>query len=213
MPQVPFDREKPAVTRDRIVSLLLKRQSTIAALAGRLGVTQNAVRAQMALLEREGIVEVQGAEKGTRRPAAVYGIRPGAEVQSSKAYPVVFPDLIRVLSERLSDSEFTSMMRDLGKRVAVDAPKTPGNPRERVGGALKFLKTLGSVTEMTEENGKIIVSSYGCPIARAVNADPRSCIVMESLLKQLIGLPVTEHCDHGAHPSCRFEIKLPAKKP
>jgi hypothetical protein len=65
---------------------------------------------------------------------------------------------------------------------------------------------------MREENGKVIVSGYGCPIAHAVHADVRSCIAMETLLKELTGLPVTERCDHGAHPSCRFEIKLAAGK-
>jgi predicted ArsR family transcriptional regulator len=68
------------------------------------------------------------------------------------------------------------------------------------------------VAEVSEERGKIIISSYGCPIAEAVTADVRSCIAMEALLQDLTGLPVTERCDHGEHPSCRFEIKIPAKK-
>jgi predicted ArsR family transcriptional regulator len=71
------------------------------------------------------------------------------------------------------------------------------------------LKILGSDAEMTETSGTIIISSYGCPIAEAVIADARSCLAMETLLKELAGLPVTEHCDHSEHPSCRFEIKLP----
>jgi predicted ArsR family transcriptional regulator len=71
---------------------------------------------------------------------------------------------------------------------------------------------LGSVAELTEENGKVIISSYGCPIAEAVTADARSCIAIEALLKELTGLPVAERCDHGERPSCRFEIKVHAKK-
>jgi predicted ArsR family transcriptional regulator len=71
---------------------------------------------------------------------------------------------------------------------------------------------LGSIAEVTEGKGKIVISSYGCPIAEAVTADVRSCIAMEALLKDLTGLPVAERCDHGAHPSCRFEIKLSAGK-
>ncbi len=204
--------DKPELTRDRIVGLLLKHPSTIASLAESLGVTHNAVRSQIALLEREGLVTVQGTEKGTRRPAAVYGIRPGAEVRPSRAYPIAFSELIQVLSKKLSKIEFSSVMRQLGKRVAREAPKTAGDPRARVDGALKFLRVLGSAADVTEENGKITVSSHGCPIARAVRADVRSCLAMESLLKELTGLPVTERCEHGANPSCRFEIKLSAGK-
>jgi predicted ArsR family transcriptional regulator len=203
--------EKPAVTRDRIIDLLQKHPSSIAELAEELGVTQNAVRSQIALLERERFVEIRGSIKGPRRPAAVYGIRPGAEVHPSKAYPVLFSDLLRVLSKKLSGTDYTGVMRELGKQVALSAPKSTGAPRERVGDALKFLKMLGSSAEMSEEKGKIVVSSFGCPFSRGVSADARFCLAVESLLHELTGLPVTEHCDHGEHPSCRFEIKLPAR--
>lgn len=204
--------EKPAGTRDRIIRLLLKRQSTVESLATKLGVTQNAVRSQIALLHREGLVEIQGELKGTRRPAAIYGLLPGADIHFSKAYPVFLSHLVRVLAEKLDKTEFRTIMRELGQRLASSVPQPSGEPRERVISALKFLKVLGSAADLTEEDGKIVISSYGCPIAGAVSADARSCIAMEALLKELTGLPVTEHCDHGEHPSCRFEIKIPSAK-
>ena len=207
-----WNTEKPAGTRDRIVRLLLKRQHTIEALAKKIEVTENAVRAQIALLQREGIVEIQGEVKGTRRPAAIYGLRPGADVHFSKAYPVILSHLVRVLAQRLSQDEFRIVMRELGQRLARAVPRTSGDPRERIRGALKFLKMLGSVAEMTEANGKVVISSYGCPIAEAVTADARSCIAIEALLKELTGLPVAERCDHGERPICRFEIKVPAER-
>lgn len=207
-----WNTEKPAGTRDRIVRLLLKRRHTIEALAKKIEVTKNAIRAQIALLQREGIVEIQGEVKGPRRPAAVYGLRPGADVHFSKAYPVILSHLVRVLAQRLSQDEFRTVMRELGQQLAGAVPRNAGDPRERIRGALKFLKMLGSVAEMTQENGKVVISSYGCPIAEAVTADARSCIAMEALLKELTGLPVAEHCDHGERPSCRFEIKVPAER-
>ncbi len=208
VPSLNITSEKPAGTREGIVRLLLKRQDTIESLAGKLGVTKNAVRAQIALLQREGLVDVQGEVKGTRRPAAVYGIRPGADIHFSKAYPVILSHLTHVLSQKLSQTEFKTVMRALGQRLARAVPKPSGAPRERVQDALRFLKVLGSAAEVTEEDGKMVISSYGCPIAEAVAADAHSCIAMEALLKDLTGLPVAERCDHGAHPSCRFEIIL-----
>jgi predicted ArsR family transcriptional regulator len=207
-----WDSEKRVGTRDRIVRLLMKEQKTVESLATKLGVTENAVRAQIALLQREGIVEIQGEVKGTRRPAAVYGLRPGADIHFSKAYPVILSHLIYVLAKNLDRKEFRTVMRELGQRLASSVPRHSGDPRERVKTALNFLKTLGSAAEMTESDGKIVVSSYGCPIAEAVTADVRSCIAMETLLKELTGLPVAEHCNHGEHPNCRFEIKIPAGK-
>ncbi len=198
----------PGGTREKIVRILRKHQSTVESLATTLGVTKNAIRAQISLLQTEGIVEIQGEVKGTRRPAAVYGLRPGADVHFSKAYPVVLSHLVHVLSEKLDRTEFRTVMREVGHRLAGSVPRPSGNPRERVKTALNFLKILGSDPEMTERGGKIIVSSFGCPIAEAVTADVRSCIAMEALLKDLTGLPVSEHCNHGERPQCRFEIDI-----
>jgi len=200
-----------AGTRERIFRILRKSRNTVEAMADALGVTKNAVRAQLALLQREGIVEIQGEVKGTRRPAALYGLRPGADIHFSRAYPVVLSRLVHVLSEKLEQTEFRTVMRELGHQLARSVPRPSGTPLERVETALKFLKVLGADTEMTEAGGKITVSSYGCPIAEAVTADLRSCIAMEALLKELTGLPVRERCDHGEHPRCRFEITVMKK--
>lgn len=207
-----FQDEKPAGTRDRIVRLLIRRSSTIEALASALGITKNAIRAQIALLQREGIVEIQGEVKGLRRPAAVYGVRPGADVHFSRAYPVVLSNLTQVLAKKLPQADFKNVMQKLGRRLARSAPRPTGDPRERVTSAVAFLKMLGSAADVSEEKGKMVISSFGCPIAEAVIADTRSCFAMEALLKDLTGLPVAEHCDHGRHPSCRFEIKIPAAR-
>ena len=204
--------EKPRLTRDRIIGILLKQPSTIAILAGELAVTPNAVRSQLALLEREGIVEVQGAHKGSRRPSAVYGVRAGAEALPSRAYPALVPGLVRALAQKLTGKDFTAVMEGLGKQIAAGAPKNEGSPRERVEGALSFLRSLGSDADMTISKGKILLTGRVCPIARAVQADGRSCIAIESLLRELTGLPVTERCNHGVQHGCGFEFKLPGTR-
>ena len=101
-------------------------------------------------------------------------------------------------------------MRELGKDIASSAPRPTGNARQRVAGAVRFLKSLGSSAEAIEEGGKIVDKSSGCPIGQVVANDSRACLAMETLLGQLTGLPVAERCDHsGSHPSCRFEITVP----
>ena len=72
-------------TRERIIRLLLAQPLTIAAMAKRLDMTQNAVRAQVALLQREGVAEARGEVKGARRPSILYGLLAGADVQLSRA--------------------------------------------------------------------------------------------------------------------------------
>jgi predicted ArsR family transcriptional regulator len=199
-------------SRERIVRLLLKEQKTVDELASSLGVTKNAVRAQIALLERDGMVEVQGEQKGTRRPAAVYGLAADTDTQFSRAYPAVLSGVVSILADELKPKQLEEILRETGRRIADTVPPLTGSPRERVEGAVKFLGTLGSIAEIIEEDGKLVIKGHGCPISKAVQADERSCLAMESLLARLTGLTVQERCDHGARPGCRFEVILPGRQ-
>lgn len=212
MNQAGSDIEQIPSTRERILMLLASGPHTIEELAKKTGVSKNAVRAQMATLGREGIIEVQGMFKGTRRPATLYGLSPGSDLYFSKAYPAVLSNLILVLANKLSHKEFIAVMQQLGRRLAGSTEGPSGNPRERIETALKFLRKLGSLVQMTEENGNIVITGHVCPIARAVAADARACTAIETLLHELTGLPVEEHCNRGERQSCRFTVKMPRKK-
>ena len=196
-------------TRERILMLLASRPHTIEELAKEILVTKNAVRAQIAFLAREGIVEIQGMFKSARRPGAVYGLSPGSDLYFSRAYPTVLSHLIHVLANQLPQDAFMEVMRGLGQRLAGLTPRPSGDPQERIRAALKFFKSFGSLGQMTEEDGKVIITSLVCPIARAVAADTRVCAAMETLLRELTGLPVEERCNRGEQQGCRFIIKVP----
>lgn len=198
-------------TRDRIVRLLLKKPHTIEELAAQLDVTKNAVRAQIVLLQRDRTVEVRGSVKSGRRPAAVYGVRPGADAYISRAYPAVLAHLVKVLADRLTQKAFKSVMKDLGKDIAASVPGLSGDARRRVGGVVGYLRSLGSLAEMTEEKGIIVITSSGCPIGQVTTNDARACLAMEALIGYLTGLPVVERCEHrNGHSHCRFDIMLPS---
>jgi predicted ArsR family transcriptional regulator len=181
-------------------------------MAGTLGVTGNAIRAQLALLLREGLVEVKGEAKGSRRPAGVYGIRAGADIGSAKAYPVILSQLVRVLADRMPPKQFEAVMKDVGRGMASAVARPTGSARERVAGAVKILQSLGSIAKVSDEGKMVVIMGSGCPISRIVEADIRSCEIIESFLAGFTGLPVTERCDHGERPNCRFEITVPSRK-
>jgi predicted ArsR family transcriptional regulator len=201
--------EKITDTRERIVRILRRGPSTVEELANELGITRNAVRSQINLLKGEGIVELQGSMPSGRRPAAVYGIRAGAGTSFSKAYPVVLSMLVQVLADKLSNEQFNETVQELGLRLAGLAPRSSGTLKERLRNAVSFLESLGSVVDVTEKKGKIVIKGYGCPITGAVEADGRLCIAMAAMIGKLVELPTTEKCNRDNQPACCFEIKLP----
>jgi len=66
-------------SRGRVVALLRRGALTVDDLAPKLGVTANAVRAQLTTMERDGVVRKVGQRPGTTRPFHVYELTPEVE--------------------------------------------------------------------------------------------------------------------------------------
>ena len=91
-----------ATTRGRIVGLLRTGSRTVNELAEALELTDNAVRAHLAGLERDGLVEQEGVRRGIGKPAHVFRLTEEAESLFPKAYAFLAAELRR-LSEQLAD--------------------------------------------------------------------------------------------------------------
>jgi predicted ArsR family transcriptional regulator len=100
-------------------------------------------------------------------------------------------------------------MRAAGRKVAGEhlADLRGKTRQQRIDAALGILKELGGSVSFKEEDGKHFIYGNGCPIAAATANNPEACLLAESLLTELIGSPVKEHCTRGPTPSCRFEGK------
>lgn len=72
-------------TRGRVVSLLRGKSGTVIELAEALGLTDNAVRAHLLSLERDGLVRQSGVQRGSRKPHFAYELTPEAERLFPKA--------------------------------------------------------------------------------------------------------------------------------
>src|SRR5215210_9438667 len=84
-----WDKRFFASTRGRIVALLRRASRTVDELAAALDLTDNAVRAHLATLERDGLVEQRGVRRGRGKPAYAYDLTSEAEALFPKAYEPV----------------------------------------------------------------------------------------------------------------------------
>src|SRR3954464_14674067 len=80
-----------ASTRGQVVTLLRPGERTVDEMAQTLGLSDNAVRAHLATLERDGLVRQAGLRRGTSRPAYAYALTPAAE----RFFPKVYGALLR----------------------------------------------------------------------------------------------------------------------
>lgn len=195
-------------TRGQIVTLLRGAPSTVDELAGKLNLTDNAVRAHLATLERDGIVRQSGLRRGPRKPHFTYALTEEADKLFPKAYGVLLNQLISVLKNRLQPSEIETVLREVGRSVAAGpGAGQNGDLESRVQRALQVLESIGGAADAERRNGTIVINGNGCPLAASVSAHPEVCRLAEALVEEIVKAPVVERCNRDGRPRCRFEIE------
>ena len=192
-------------TRGRIVAILRRGWRSVDELAATLGLTDNAVRAHIATLERDGVVAQAGERRdGTvGKPATLYGVAEEADTLFSSAYAPALAALVAEIGSRHPD-ELESLLRGAGRRLATPAS---GTLAERVGTAAALLTELGADADVVPAAGGFAIQGHGCALAQAVSSRPETCCMVEQFLAQVTGGEVREHCDRGKYPPrCAFMI-------
>jgi predicted ArsR family transcriptional regulator len=199
-----------ATTRGQVVALLRQGERTVEELARTLGLTDNAVRAHLTTLERDGLVRQASLRRGTSRPAYAYALTPAAERLFPKAYGPLLRLLLDVLAERLPPSVLDESLRNVGHRVAATHMGPNGDLRQRVDRAVAVLGELGGLATVEEMESGLLIRGASCPLAAALPGHPEVCHLAETLLSDVIGVPVTECCERGDQPRCCFAVPAPA---
>src|SRR5690349_4027423 len=101
-------------TRGRVVALLRGASRTVGEIAATLGVTDNAVRAHLLSLERDGIVRQSGTQPGSRKPHFAYELTSESDRLFPKAYDVLLNRLVAVLKSTMSRATLESTLREVG---------------------------------------------------------------------------------------------------
>ena len=178
-------------------------------LAAALGLTDNAVRAHLMSLERDGLVQ-PGERRGGRvgKPATSYRISPDVDLLLSKAYLPLLTALLEALGDRLPADQVRALLQAAGNRMAAGLEQPRGDLGRRVQAASQLLNQLGglSTVEKTEGGGGFVIRSRGCPVGAAVRERPEVCEAIVSLLTDLTGAEVRSCCQRGDRPRCCFEV-------
>ena len=200
-----------ASTRGRIILLLLPGSRTVNELAEALTLTDNAVRAHLTALERDGLVRQSGTRPGRRKPNAIYDLTPKAKHLFPKVYGLILRHLLDVLKESITPKELDKIVRAVGHRLAANyRPAVQAvQPQDRIAHALSVLRELGGFCQQKGENGKILLRCYECPVAVAVVGHPEVCRLVETVLADALGVSVHARCQTDPSPQCHFEIEPP----
>ena len=195
--------------RGRIAEILRRGPCTVEQLASELGVTPNAVRAQLAVMERDGLIRRGGLVRGPTRPSSVFESTAALEQLLSGAYIPLLTHLVRAFAGGLEPPRLHALMRKTGHSLALEVTRgqrVTGDLRTRMRRASTFLnEELGAVTHVVRRNGGLAIVGEGCPLSALTDKEPAVCVAIESFVHALVGERVHECCDRDGRPRCCFQ--------
>jgi predicted ArsR family transcriptional regulator len=197
-------------SRGRIVTLLQQGELTVEEIAVKLGLTANAIRAQLTGMERDGVILRVGRRPGATRPSQVFQLNPEVEQLLSKAYVPLLTQLVDVFAAALPAEQLNGLMREAGKGLVEGFPsvkRSTGSLNDRVNAASNILNEHLGASTVVERNGRYVIRGRGCPLSALTGKHPAVCLALESLVTEIVGAPVHECCDRAGRPRCCFEIK------
>jgi predicted ArsR family transcriptional regulator len=213
-----WERSVGGRVRGRIIGLLRRGERTVEELARSLELTDNAVRAHLATLERDGVVHQAHVRHtgGVGKPSTVYAIAPAAEPLFSTAHAPVLRALLASLERKMSPAELDALFRDVGKRLAAATGKGKASKslEARVNDAARLLGALGAEMDVERTSDAFLLRGHACPLSDAVRAQPRVCHAVTQLVSETAGVSVKECCERSSEPGgpvrCCFEVRRTA---
>lgn len=213
MPSTPGDRRFFATTRGQLLQHLRRGAQTVDDLARALDLTDNAIRAHLATLERDGLVAEAGWRRtpDSRKPSQEYQLTPAADRLFPKIYDRVLHRLLGVLGERLARKDLEAAVREVGRRLAGDVGQRPaGNVPARLEIAASALNDMGGLATVVIEDGTYSIRGADCPLAAVIPGHDEVCLLTETFIGSVSGLSVCQRCDRSGTPHCRFDVVAPS---
>jgi len=192
-------------TRGQIVALLRGTARTVNELAAALDLTDNAVRAHLATLERDGLIEARGTRRGVSKPSIAYDLTAEGERIFARAHEPVLGELLAVLAATVPPAQLESILRETGRRLA-GGPSDGADPRTRAADAAAALEPLGGALEVEERPDGLRLRSRSCPLGTVVAEHAELCQVVAALIGEVVGAPARSCCEVGDRPRCCFEL-------
>jgi predicted ArsR family transcriptional regulator len=195
-------------TRGQVLGLLRRGVATVEELSAELQLTDNAVRAHLTTLERDGLVARRGTQRGLRKPHVHYALTTEAEQLYPKAYSTLFNQLLAILKQRLEPEDLEAILGEVARSLAAgNTARENETVESRAQRAVAALESVGGAPALKNQDDKLLILSVtSCPFDVSVSLHPEVCGLAEAFLSEVTGLKIKEHCRKGEHPQCSFEI-------
>jgi predicted ArsR family transcriptional regulator len=198
-------------TRGRIVEELRRRKSASAIdLAGHFALSPNAIRQQLVVLERDGLVVEKSVRRGRTKPTYEFSLTQEAEKLFPQQYDKMLGAVLREVKEQFGDDGVSKVFEGIAKRTVAKAKQriTAKDTQGRVAQLAEVLREGGVVAEYSLIDGGYALHEHNCPYSEVAKDHPEVCSVIHHVLDETVGGQhvQTESLATGG-TQCRFEVK------
>lgn len=199
-------------SRSAILRLLLRHKEaglTLDELSGALGISRNAVRQHVDVLERHGLVRVAGRRTATGgRPSRAYGLTEEGLETFPRQYDVLAEGMLATVRSELGEEALEALLARMAHDVAAgerDALAALPNPARREA-VVALMNRLGYDARV-EEDGTVV--AVNCVFHRLAAKTRAVCRYDERLLSALLGYGVRlGGCMQDGANGCTFASEL-----
>lgn len=189
---------------------LIKMQGALSIndLAGRLGITEMAVRRHIQTLERDGYVQSDLVRQAMGRPAHIYKLTDTAEELFPKNYHLLTLDLLQELDGGDGVTVDTLFARRKERMVRKYADQMSGKPlAEKVAALAEIQNTGGYMVEWDVQTDGYWFHEYNCPISEVANRYTQACNCELELFQTLLDTKVERtECLASGGGKCTYKI-------
>ena len=175
-----------------------------------LGLSPNAVRQQLTIFERDGLVAETSVRRGPTKPTYEFSLTLEADRLFPQAYDKMLSAVLREVRDQFGTPGVRRSSTDSPKR-AIDRARLEdyrGGPEEKVAQLTEMLQKNGVVAEYSLiDGGGFVLHERSCPYFDAAKENPEVCEVIHHVIDETIGgnHAQTESLAHGGK-ECRFEL-------
>ncbi len=205
------------VRAELLVTLKKEQPLTAAELASRFGVTPNALRRHLKVLEEDGVVRYSREVRGVGAPVFAYRLTDAGEAVFPRRYATVLASALEALqSERGAKSVARVLTREWDSLAADAAPVLEGLPlSERVQLVAELLTSRGYMAEGDAsgiENGACAtLRIHNCAMCEIALQFPEACEVEARQLSRLLDATVVRRAHRlGGSALCAYDVSCNA---
>lgn len=206
-----IERKEQGATRQHILQLLRRNgQMTALELSQELNIGAVGVRQHLALLERDGLVEVSGVRRSVGRPSHLYMLTAEAEQHFPKQYEKFALEVLSHIGDEggkeAVDQIFCARRKSLARTYA---PRLVGKSRaEKVAELTRILAEQGYMCEYEQlEDGSFLLVEHNCPIDCIARQHMQSCEQELLLYEELLEVKIERDTTIATGGQCcRYRI-------